>query len=98
MAQNQNHQIAPLAVPDAESIKLGLTPLMMDETSNPIVVKIAHYKGKRRLSIRFHYWDKQDLLKPTRRGIEVPIQHVNQVRTLIDQVLDQLENAKSEGL
>lgn len=63
---------------------------MTKELASPVVVKIAHYKGKRRLSIRFHYW-KGDLLGPTKRGIEIPIEHVNEVRDLIDQVLAQLK-------
>lgn len=92
MAQNQQEpKVAPLAIPDSESTRLGLTPLMMDKTPSPIVVKIAHYKGKRRLSIRFHYWSALDLLRPTKRGIEIPIEYVGIVEDLIDQVCTQLK-------
>ena len=80
---------APLAVPDSKSIRAGFRPLMTKDLASPIVVKIAHYKGKRRLSIRTHFW-KGEFLGPTKRGIEIPIEHANEVRTLIDQVLNQL--------
>ena len=86
----KNQQIAPLAVPDSKSIRAGFKPLMTDQMTSPIVVKIAHYKGKRRLSIRFHYW-KGELLGPTKRGIEVPIEHAHEVRDLINIVLAQLK-------
>lgn len=85
----KTQQTAPLAVPDSKSIRAGFTPLMTSDLASPIVVKIAHYKGKRRLSIRFHYW-KGDLLGPTKRGIEIPIEHAEEVRDLIDRILAQL--------
>lgn len=78
--------IAPMAESDAESQKMGFQPMMIDIQPNPIVVKLAHYKGRTRISVRFHYWTKSNQLRPTRRGIEIPIDHATTVAKMINSV------------
>lgn len=48
----------------------------------PIVIKRAIYKGWRRISIRAHYRNRNDVtetLNPGRRGIEVPEEYLDRL-------------------
>lgn len=65
--------------------------------SNPIVVQLGEYKGRRFLDIRRHYKDRTSKeLKPTRKGITLSAQHFGALRDLLSDCSTEIENWLSE--
>lgn len=55
----------------------------------PFVVQFSEYRGRERVSLRFHYVDDNGDLAPGRRGIEF-------ATTMIDEVIEALHGVRDE--
>ena len=90
-------KLAPLAQPDHKVRRMGYDPIMIETSKDPIVIRVSLYKGKTRISIRYHYWGHGDLLHPTKRGIEIPLDHVVEARNILNHLIHQagLEESNS---
>ena len=61
----------------------------------PLVIKATDYRGNRRISLRYHFLDKQDeVWRPGRRGIEIPLGAARLVARAINEIMDLLEAEK----
>ena len=48
-----------------------------------IVASISEYKGKNRADVRIYYTDKNDELKPTQKGVSVPVEDIDVLERLV---------------
>lgn len=55
----------------------------------PLVIQFSQYRGRDRVSMRFHYWDDDGDLAPGRRGVEF-------ATTMLDDVISALQKVKEE--
>jgi hypothetical protein len=65
--------------------------------SNPIVVQLGEYKGRRFLDIRRHYRDRTSkVLKPTRKGIALTAEHLGALKDLLSDCEAEIESWLAE--
>ena len=55
----------------------------------PLVVQFNQWKGRNRISIRFHYFEETSVLSPGRRGVEFAV-------PMLDDVIAALQHIKEE--
>ena len=97
---NQNHEIF-LEFADASNLtiaELGKFPALitLHHKREPLIIKETDYRGNRRISLRYHYPDKRDgVLRPGRRGVEIPLEAARLVSRAINEIMDLLETEKN---
>lgn len=62
-------------------------------TRDALVVGVDAYKGKFGVDIRYYYTDELNQLRPTTRGVRVPIESRTQLMDALREVLDDCEKA-----
>jgi len=95
----ENHKIF-LEFADASDLtiaELGKFPALitLHHKREPLIIKATDYRGNHRISLRYHYPDKRDgVLRPGRRGIEIPLEAARLVAQAINEIMDLLEAEK----
>jgi len=89
--EKREFETAPIEVVDNQLEHMGFIPLMVEVHKDPIVVRASRYKGKVRVSVRYHYWAGKKL-RPTKRGIEIPLDQVKEVHAMLGEVIRQTNN------
>jgi len=64
------------------------------EIREPLIVKFTIFKGRHRVTIRFFYEEPSGVLNPGRRGVEVPIHHLDELIEALKEVRSQVEDAE----
>lgn len=62
----------------------------------PFVVQFSNYRGRDRVSLRFHYTNNAGHLAPGRRGIEFAVSMIDDVIEALHKVRDEMGEPGSE--
>ena len=65
------------------------------DVRNPIVVSVSQYRGLTRLDIRHNFTDEGGELRPTKKGISVPIADVQALVTALETAVAPADNTKT---
>lgn len=74
-----------------------ITHSMGHKLREPLVIQFSEYRGRDRVSLRFHYVDNSNDLAPTRRGIEFAVPMLDSVIEALQEVKEELEELGTGG-